>query len=439
MSAQRDDMPRVFDHAFAQALARREPDADPRVIDAAARAAFAIAQGHAALDLEGRRRPARCACRFALGRASRWRCRCRPRDAAGARRRSALPAPLSRIRTAARRRLASHRRGDDRRRRHHAARPALRTPVPDRHARCAPGARGRARVAASLAARHRRPRHRQDDDHRAPAVARRRAGARRPAAPCASRSPRRPAAPPIAWRRAFASPSSNCATAGLDAALCDALPTDASTLHRLLGAIPDRPRFRHGVDLPLPHDLIVVDEASMVDLPLMCKLVEAVPVGARLVLLGDRDQLPSVEAGDVLAAIADAATTVDAVTRHRAREHWPRRSPRRSASRACASRCNARIARPTPSTSRRSPPPCAMAMRTRRSRLLRGGTLRNVHFHEDAIDPLASQLRDALLAPWRALGSVDADSPTRSKTRSPSPSARACSPPCATARKARSR
>jgi len=98
--------------------------------------------------------------------------------------------------------------------------------------------------------------------------------------------------------------------AGLAPELCDAMPTNASTLHRLLGAIPDRPRFRHGVDLPLPHDLIVVDEASMVDLPLMCKLVEAVPDGARLVLLGDRDQLPSVEAGDVLAAIVDAATTV---------------------------------------------------------------------------------------------------------------------------------
>ncbi|MCC8598707.1 AAA family ATPase, partial [Xanthomonas vesicatoria] len=85
------------------------------------------------------------------------------------------------------------------------------------------------------------------------------------------------------------------------------LPTGASTLHRLLGVIPDSPNFRHNADNPLPFDLIVVDEASMVDLPLMCKLVEAVADGTQLILLGDADQLPSVEAGDVLAAILQAA------------------------------------------------------------------------------------------------------------------------------------
>jgi exodeoxyribonuclease V alpha subunit len=93
----------------------------------------------------------------------------------------------------------------------------------------------------------------------------------------------------------------------------DALPQRASTLHRLLGSRPGSPHFRHHAGQPLPFDVIVVDEASMVDLPLMAKLVDAVPNGARLILLGDRDQLPSVEAGDVLAAIGDAAGDGDAL------------------------------------------------------------------------------------------------------------------------------
>ncbi|KPN04976.1 exodeoxyribonuclease V subunit alpha, partial [Xanthomonas arboricola pv. pruni] len=100
---------------------------------------------------------------------------------------------------------------------------------------------------------------------------------------------------------------------GIDPALADALPSGASTLHRLLGVIPDSPHFRHHADNPLPLDLIVVDEASMVDLPLMCKLVEAVADGTQLILLGDADQLPSVEAGDVLAAILQAAGPGDAL------------------------------------------------------------------------------------------------------------------------------
>lgn len=75
----------------------------------------------------------------------------------------------------------------------------------------------------------------------------------------------------------------------------------ASTLHRLLGFRPDAPtRFRHGPHNPLPHDLVIVDETSMVDLALMTRLMEAVRPEARLVLLGDRHQLASVEAGTVL-------------------------------------------------------------------------------------------------------------------------------------------
>lgn len=78
---------------------------------------------------------------------------------------------------------------------------------------------------------------------------------------------------------------------------------EASTLHRLLGVRPDG-TSRYGKKAPLPADVIVVDEVSMVDLVLMRRLLEATHEQARLVLLGDRDQLASVEAGCVLADIA---------------------------------------------------------------------------------------------------------------------------------------
>jgi exodeoxyribonuclease V alpha subunit len=82
-----------------------------------------------------------------------------------------------------------------------------------------------------------------------------------------------------------------------------AIPEEASTLHRLLGVIPNSHRFRHNEDNPLRLNLLVVDEASMVDLPMMFKLLSALPENARLILLGDQDQLASVEAGAVLADI----------------------------------------------------------------------------------------------------------------------------------------
>ncbi len=81
--------------------------------------------------------------------------------------------------------------------------------------------------------------------------------------------------------------------------MLDAVPDEALTLHRLLGYQPGRVTFRHHADNPLPHDVVVVDEASMIDLALMKKLVDAVSPDARLVLLGDRHQLASVEAGAV--------------------------------------------------------------------------------------------------------------------------------------------
>ncbi|MCL7940466.1 exodeoxyribonuclease V subunit alpha [Halomonas sp. ATCH28] len=79
-----------------------------------------------------------------------------------------------------------------------------------------------------------------------------------------------------------------------------AIPTDVTTLHRLLGSRPDTRHFRHNARNPLPLDVLVVDEASMVDVEMMAALLDALPPRGRLVLLGDKDQLASVEAGSVL-------------------------------------------------------------------------------------------------------------------------------------------
>lgn len=75
------------------------------------------------------------------------------------------------------------------------------------------------------------------------------------------------------------------------------------TLHRLLRPVAGTPLFHHNAENPLPVDLMIIDEVSMVDLALMAKLVDALPGAARLVLIGDRDQLASVEAGSVLGDI----------------------------------------------------------------------------------------------------------------------------------------
>ncbi|MDP3009575.1 MAG: exodeoxyribonuclease V subunit alpha [Methylococcales bacterium] len=97
------------------------------------------------------------------------------------------------------------------------------------------------------------------------------------------------------------------------------IPETVTTLHRLLGAKPDSPYFRHDVNHPLIHDLVVVDEASMVDLALMSKLMDALKPNARLILLGDKDQLASVESGAVLADLTEALSThtVELKTAHR--------------------------------------------------------------------------------------------------------------------------
>jgi exodeoxyribonuclease V alpha subunit len=99
------------------------------------------------------------------------------------------------------------------------------------------------------------------------------------------------------------------ARASLDAppAVRDRLPAEAATVHRLLGTIPGRPDFRHGPGNPLPLDILVVDEASMLDLALAAKLLAALAPDTQLVLVGDRHQLASVEAGAVLASLCKEA------------------------------------------------------------------------------------------------------------------------------------
>ncbi|WP_082607398.1 exodeoxyribonuclease V subunit alpha [Lysobacter sp. Root983] len=200
---------------------------------------------------------------------------------------------------------------------------------------------------------------------------------------------------------------------GVDPAWCDALPVEARTLHRLLGSLPDSPRFRHDARDPLAYDAVVIDEASMVDLPLMCKLVEAVPDGARLILLGDRDQLPSVEAGDVLAAIVDAAGEDEALPAPIERLLQPLLGEGPIAETAAAPLAGHRVhlqrgyrqadsldLAPLAEATRAGDADAALA-------LLRDGALRGVSFHEDAIDPLAGAGRERLLGEWRALAAVD--------------------------------
>lgn len=195
------------------------------------------------------------------------------------------------------------------------------------------------------------------------------------------------------------------ASAAVDDTLRAALPQQASTLHRLLGSIPGSARFRHDADNPLPFDVVVVDEASMVDLPLMCKLVEAIADGTRLILLGDADQLPSVEAGDVLAAIVEATGTdapvADALATnppmasslasplHGHRVHL-RRGFRQSDALQLTALADA---------ARDGDADATMA-------LLREGALKGVHYHADLPDPLTPATRETLLAPWRALASA---------------------------------
>ena len=88
---------------------------------------------------------------------------------------------------------------------------------------------------------------------------------------------------------------------------------EAATLHRLLGFVRDSTRFRHHAGHPLPHDVVVVDEASMIDIQLMASLLGALPDTARLLLVGDRHQLASVDAGTVFGDLCASAARPDSL------------------------------------------------------------------------------------------------------------------------------
>lgn len=82
------------------------------------------------------------------------------------------------------------------------------------------------------------------------------------------------------------------------------LPNESYTIHRLLGVMPTDGRFRHHAGNRLAIDALVVDEASMLDLALATRLIEAVPDDAKIILLGDKDQLAAVESGAVFAELS---------------------------------------------------------------------------------------------------------------------------------------
>ena len=155
------------------------------------------------------------------------------------------------------------------------------------------------------------------------------------------------------------------------------LALSGSTLHRLLGWRPgSRSRFRHDRDNRLPHDVVVVDEASMVSLSLMAKLVDAVRTDARLILVGDPDQLASVEAGAVLGDIVGAGTNEGIVVLRRVHRFGGgdrragrgdparrRRTPRSPCSAPAATTCAGSTSTSPPATST-----AALAARPRRRR-----------------------------------------------------------------------
>ncbi|MGB4269451.1 MAG: exodeoxyribonuclease V subunit alpha [Spirochaetota bacterium] len=85
-------------------------------------------------------------------------------------------------------------------------------------------------------------------------------------------------------------------------------PAEAFTIHRLLGYQKGQLEFYYNEQQPLPYDVVIVDECSMVDIPLMAKLVKALKGDARLILVGDKDQLSSVEAGAFFGDVCWGAT-----------------------------------------------------------------------------------------------------------------------------------
>jgi exodeoxyribonuclease V alpha subunit len=116
-------------------------------------------------------------------------------------------------------------------------------------------------------------------------------------------------AAPTGKAAARVSESINNALAKLDVpeAIKQQIPKKASTLHRLLGSRMDSRHYRHHLNNPLVADIVIVDEASMIDLEMMAALLDALPDNAQLILLGDKDQLASVEAGSVMGDLCQGA------------------------------------------------------------------------------------------------------------------------------------
>jgi exodeoxyribonuclease V alpha subunit len=94
-------------------------------------------------------------------------------------------------------------------------------------------------------------------------------------------------------------------TLACDDGIKNLIPQEVYTVHRLLKPVPGSPYFHYNITNPLPADVVVLDEASMVDLALMSKLIQAIAVKARFILVGDKDQLASVESGSVLGDMCD--------------------------------------------------------------------------------------------------------------------------------------
>ncbi len=84
---------------------------------------------------------------------------------------------------------------------------------------------------------------------------------------------------------------------------CALIPSESKTIHKMLGINPVTQKARYNTSNPLPYDVIIVDEASMIDLHIFYLLISALKPDAKFILLGDKDQLPSVEAGSVLADV----------------------------------------------------------------------------------------------------------------------------------------
>ncbi len=99
------------------------------------------------------------------------------------------------------------------------------------------------------------------------------------------------------------------------------MPKQASTIHKLLGYIPEKVSFKHHRNHPLNANIVLIDEASMIDIALMSKLIEAVPAHAKLILIGDKNQLSSVETGSVFADMCEGLSPISTLSKEQG-EGW---------------------------------------------------------------------------------------------------------------------